>query len=123
MELLFKKESYAIIGAAMEVHRTLGKGFLESVYQESLGVEFKKRQIPFSREHLLELFYKGDKLSKYFVADFICFEKIVLELKSVSFLTNDHEAQVFNYLKATKLNLALLINFGVNSLQYKRIVL
>ncbi len=123
MELLFKKESYAIIGAAMEVHRTLGKGFLESVYQESLGVEFKKRQIPFSRDHLLELFYKGDKLSKYFVADFICFEKIVLELKSVSFLTNDHEAQVFNYLKATKLNLALLINFGANSLQYKRIVL
>ena len=123
MELLFKKESYAIIGAAMEVHRTLGKGFLESVYQESLGVEFKKRQIPFSREHLLELFYKGDKLSKYFVADFICFEKIVLELKSVSFLTNDHEAQVFNYLKATKLNLALLINFGANSLQHKRIVL
>jgi GxxExxY protein len=123
MELLFKKESYAIIGAAMEVHRTLGKGFLESVYQESLGVEFKKRQIPFSRDHLLELFYKGDKLSKYFVADFICFEKIVLELKSVSFLTNDHEAQVFNYLKATKLNLALLINFGTSSLQYKRIVL
>jgi GxxExxY protein len=123
MELLFKNESYAIIGAAMEVHRTLGKGFLESVYQESLGVEFKKRQIPFSREHLLELFYKGDKLSKYFVADFICFEKIVLELKSVSFITNDHEAQVFNYLKATKLNLALLINFGANSLQYKRIVL
>jgi GxxExxY protein len=123
MELLFKKESYAIIGAAMEVHRTLGKGFLESVYQESLGVEFKKRQIPFSRDHLLELFYKGDKLSKYFVADFICFEKIVLELKSVSFLTNDHEAQVFNYLKATKLNLALLINFGTSSLEYKRIVL
>jgi GxxExxY protein len=123
MEILFKEESYAIVGAAMEVHRTLGKGFLESVYQESLGVEFKKRQIPFCREHLLELFYKGDKLSKYFVADFICFEKIVLELKSVSFLTNDHEAQVFNYLKATKLNLALLINFGANSLQYKRIVL
>jgi GxxExxY protein len=123
MKLLFKKESYAIIGAAMEVHRTLGKGFLESLYQESLGVELKKRQIPFSRDHLLELFYKGDKLSKYFVADFICFEKIVLELKSVSFLTNDHEAQVFNYLKATKLNLALLINFGNSSLQYKRIVL
>ena len=123
MEVLFKKESYAIIGAAMEVHRTLGNGFLESVYQESLGLEFNKRQIPFSREHLLELFYKGDKLSKYFVADFICFEKIVLELKSVSGLTTEHEAQVFNYLKATQMNLALLINFGGNSLQYKRIVL
>jgi GxxExxY protein len=123
MELLFKKESYAIIGAAMEVHRTLGKGFLESVYQESLGVEFKKRQIPFCREHLLELFYKGDKLSKYFVADFICFEKILLELKSVSVLNSEHEAQVLNYLKATKMQLALLINFGSNSLQYKRIVL
>jgi GxxExxY protein len=123
MEVLFKKESYAIIGAAMEVHRTLGNGFLESVYQESLGLEFNKRQIPFSREYILELFYKGDKLSKYFVADFICFEKIVLELKSVSGLTNEHEAQVFNYLKATQMNLALLINFGANSLQYKRIVL
>jgi GxxExxY protein len=107
----------------MEVHRTLGKGFLESVYQESLGIEFQKRNIPYSREHVLELFYKGDKLSKYFVADFICFEKIVLELKSVSGLTNEHEAQVFNYLKATQLNLALLINFGASSLQYKRIVL
>ena len=123
MEVLFKKESYSIIGAAMEVHRTLGKGFLESVYQESLGLEFNKRQVPFSKEQNLELFYKGEKLSKYFVADFICFDKIILELKSVSFLTNDHEAQVFNYLKATKLNLALLINFGANSLQYKRIVL
>jgi GxxExxY protein len=123
MEVLFKKESYSIIGAAMEVHRTLGKGFLESVYQESLGLEFKKRQIPFSREQILELFYKGDKLSKYFVADFICFDKIILELKSVSGLTSEHEAQVFNYLKATQMNLALLINFGANSLQYKRIVL
>jgi GxxExxY protein len=123
MELLFKNESYSIIGAAMEVHRTLGKGFLESVYQESLGVEFKKRQIPFCREHLLELFYKGDKLSKYFVADFICFEKIVLELKSVSVLNSEHEAQVLNYLKATKMQLALLINFGASTLQYKRIVL
>ena len=123
MSLLFKNESYAIIGAAMEVHRTLGKGFLESVYQESLGLEFNKRQIPFSREHILELFYKGDKLNKYFVADFICFEKIVLELKSVSGLTNENEAQVFNYLKATQMNLALLINFGGKSLEYKRIVL
>ena len=123
MSLLFKNESYAIIGAAMEVHRTLGNGFLESVYQESLGLEFNKRQIPFSKEKTLELFYKGDKLSKYFVADFICFEKIVLELKSVSGLTNEHEAQVFNYLKATQMNLALLINFGGKSLQYKRIVL
>ena len=123
MEVLFKNESYSIIGAAMEVHRTLGKGFLESVYQESLGLEFKKRQIPFSREQILELFYKEDKLSKYFVADFICFDKIILELKSVSGLTSEHEAQVFNYLKATQMNLALLINFGSSSLQYKRIVL
>ena len=123
MSLLFKNESYAIIGAAMEVHRTLGNGFLESVYQESLGLEFNKRKIPFSKEKILELFYKGDKLSKYFVADFICFEKIVLELKSVSVLTNEHEAQAFNYLKATQMKLALVINFGASSLQYKRIVL
>ena len=123
MELLFKKESYSIIGAAMEVHRTLGRGFLESVYQESLALELNIRQVPFSKEQNLELFYKGEKLNKYFTADFICFDKIILELKSVSFLTNGHEAQAFNYLKATKLSLALLINFGANSLQYKRIVL
>ena len=123
MELLFKKESYSIIGAAMEVHRTLGRGFLESVYQESLALELNIRQVPFSKEQNLELFYKGEKLNKYFTADFICFDKIILELKSVSGLTSEHEAQVFNYLKATQLNLALLINFGANSLQYKRIVL
>jgi GxxExxY protein len=123
MEVLFKKESYSIIGAAMEVHRTLGRGFLESVYQESLGLELNIRQVPFSKEQNLELFYKGEKLNKYFTADFICFDKIILELKSVSGLTSEHEAQVFNYLKATQLNLALLINFGANSLQYKRIVL
>ena len=123
MELLFKKESYSIIGAAMEVHRTLGRGFLESVYQESLGLELNIRQVPFLKEQNLELFYKGEKLNKYFTADFICFDKIILELKSVSGLTSEHEAQVFNYLKATQLNLALLINFGANSLQYKRIVL
>jgi GxxExxY protein len=123
MEVLFKKESYSIIGAAMEVHRTLGRGFLESVYQESLALELNIRQVPFSKEQNLELFYKGEKLNKYFTADFICFDKIILELKSVSGLTSEHEAQVFNYLKATQLNLALLINFGANSLQYKRIVL
>ena len=123
MEVLFKKESYSIIGAAMEVHRILGKGFLESVYQESLALELNIRQVPFSKEQNLELFYKGEKLNKYFTADFICFDKIILELKSVSGLTSEHEAQVFNYLKATQLNLALLINFGANSLQYKRIVL
>jgi len=123
MEVLFKKESYSIIGAAMEVHRTLGRGFLESVYQESLALELNIRQVPFSKEQNLELFYKGEKLNKYFTADFICFDKIILELKSVSGLTSEHEAQVFNYLKATQLNLALLINFGSNSLQYKRIVL
>ena len=123
MEVLFKKESYSIIGAAMEVHRILGKGFLESVYQESLALELNIRQVPFSKEQNLELFYKGEKLNKYFTVDFICFNKIILELKSVSGLTSEHEAQVFNYLKATQLNLALLINFGANSLQYKRIVL
>ncbi len=123
MELLFKKESYSIIGAAMEVHRILGRGFLESVNQESLGLELNIRQVPFLKEQNLELYYKGEKLNKYFTADFICFNKIIVELKSVSDLTSEHEAQVFNYLKATQLNLALLINFGANSLQYKRIVL
>jgi GxxExxY protein len=123
MGLLYKEESYKIIGAAMEVHRELGKGFLESVYQEAIEIELTALQIPFRKEVPLNIKYKNINLSKYFVADFVCFEKIILELKSIPDLSIEHTSQVFNYLRATDMKLGILINFGAKSLQYKRIVL
>lgn len=123
MGLLYKEESYKIIGAAMEVHRELGKGFLESVYQEAIEIELTALQIPFRKEVPLNIKYKNRNLSKYFVADFVCFEKIILELKSIPDLSIEHTSQVFNYLRATDMKLGILINFGAKSLQYKRIVL
>jgi GxxExxY protein len=123
MGLLYKEESYKIIGAAMEVHRELGKGFLESVYQEAIEIELTALQIPFRKEVPLNIKYKSRNLSKYFVADFVCFEKIILELKSIPDLSIEHTSQVFNYLRATDMKLGIIINFGAKSLQYKRIVL
>jgi GxxExxY protein len=120
--LLYKEESYKIIGAAMAVHRELGCGFLEAVYQEALEIEFKQQHIPYQREALLTINYKGTTLLKEYVADFVCFKSIVIELKAVIELDPIHEAQVFNYLKATGFKLGLLINFGESSLNYKRIV-
>lgn len=123
MDLIYKTESYDIIGAAMEVHKELGKGFLESVYQEALELEFSSYKVPYEREASVPIIYKNLRLSKYFVADFICYNKIILELKAVSELSPEHTSQVFNYLKATGFKLGILINFGSISLQYKRIVL
>lgn len=120
--LVFKDEAYKIIGAAMAVHRELGCGFLEAVYQEALEIEFKQQIIPYLREEPLILNYKGTTLLKEYFADFICFNKIIVELKAVKELDPIHEAQVFNYLKATGFKLGLLINFGESSLVYKRIV-
>jgi len=122
-ELIYKEESYAIIGAAMNVHSELGCGFLEAVYQEALEIEFKHIHIPFLSEVPLSVMYKGESLQKQYFADFVCYDKIIIELKSVSGLTNIHEAQVFNYLKATGFKLGILINFGEKSLRYKRIVI
>jgi len=115
--------TYAIIGAAMEAHRQLGGGFLEAVYQEALGMELKTREIPHCREAELPVFYKGRRLACDYRADFICFESVVVELKAVSELSGVHQAQVINYLKATGLEVGVLINFGAESLQYKRFVL
>jgi GxxExxY protein len=123
MDLIYKNESYNIIGAAMEVHKELGKGFLESVYQEALEIEFLALNIPFTRESNIPIHYKNRMLSKYFVSDFICYDKIILELKAISEITPEHTSQVFNYLKATGYKLGILINFGAISLQYKRVVL
>jgi len=122
MELLYKDEVYKIVGAAMEVHKILGAGFLEAVYQEAIEMEFLLRKIPFEREKQLEIWYKGQKLSKHYVADFVCYDHIMVEIKALSALANNHLAQVLNYLKATDNKLGLLVNFGLESLEYKRIV-
>ena len=105
----------------MEVHRTLGCGFVEPVYQEALAIEMTKRNIPFEREKELNINYKGNRLSKTFRADFICYDKIILELKAVSDFTDEHYAQIYSYLKASNMDLGILINFGKASLEYERI--
>jgi len=121
--IIYKDESYKIIGACMEVHRTLGCGFLEAVYQEALSIEFEKRNIPFVREKMLEIIYKGIILEKEYVADFICYDKIIIETKAVNQIQSEHIAQTLNYLKITEFKLGLLVNFGAKSLETKRIVL
>ena len=121
-ELLYKDEVYAIIGAAMEVHQQLGHGFLEAVYQEANAVEYTARSIPFEREVLLVVKYKGIALNCHYKADFICYGEVLVELKALDRLTTREEAQVINYLKATGLSRALLLNFGASSLEYKRLV-
>ena len=110
-----------IINACMEVHNELGNGFLEPVYQEALEEEFKIQQIPYKREQLLPILYKGKKLNKEYYADFVCYNKIIVELKCVSSLINAHKGQVINYLKATKNKVGLLINFGGSSLKWERL--
>ena len=114
--------SYAIIGAAMEVHRELGAGFLEAVYQAALSREFALRGIPFAAEVSLPVTYKGSLLPCAYVADFVCYESIVVETKAVSALAPAHQAQILNQLKATGYDLGLLINFGSPSLEHKRMV-
>jgi GxxExxY protein len=113
-------ETFAIIGAAMEVHRQLGHGFLEAVYQEAMAIEMTGRKIPFQREVPLAVSYKGQQLQCDYRADFICYGNVAVELKAISQLTGTDEAQVINEMKATGTQRALLINFGAPSLEYKR---
>jgi GxxExxY protein len=123
-ELIFKEEAYEIAGAAMDVYYTMGRGFLEPVYQEALAVEFGRRRIPFEREKKLELFYKGTKLQKTYSPDFVCYGKIVVELKVIYRITNVEAAQLINYLKVMRLRLGLLVNFGSEkTLEWKRYVI
>ena len=117
------KETYAIIGAAMSVHRELGNGFLEAVYQEALEREFKFLNIPYEREKKLPINYRGEVLKTYYQTDFICYGSVIVELKALQQLSGNEEAQIINYLKASELHRALLINFGTKSLQHKRLVL
>jgi GxxExxY protein len=112
--------TYAIIGAAMEVHRQLGPGFLEAVYQEALAVELTERGVPYAREVELPILYKGVRLHTAYRADFICFGEIIVELKALHALSVIEHAQLINYLKATQMCIGLLLNFGASSLEYKR---
>ncbi|MGD1007799.1 MAG: GxxExxY protein [Ignavibacteriaceae bacterium] len=121
-KILYKEESYKIIGACMNVHKKLGHGFLESVYSEALEMEFINQKIPYKKEIKLSVYYDGQLLKKFFKADFVCFDSIILELKSANFITEADRKQAINYLKATKFKLALLVNFGTLSLTYKRII-
>ena len=119
--LIYPKESYDITGCLMDVHRELGCGFLEAVYQEALAIEFKKAGIPFKREVSLKINYKGVTLTKEYVADFVCYDKIIIELKAVSQIADIHKSQVKNYLKATGYRLGILANFGSTSLETARV--
>jgi GxxExxY protein len=107
----------------MTVHRELGHGFLEAVYQDALEMEFQYLGIPYEREYKLPVFYRGQQLNSFYKADFMCFDSVIVELKALQRLSGTEEAQVINYLKASGLHRALLINFGTKSLQYKRLVL
>jgi GxxExxY protein len=115
-------ETFAIIGAAMEVHCELGRGFLELVYQTALALEFQERTIPFKAEVALPIRYKGKLLRCGYRADFVCFENVIVETKAISKLTGADEAQLINELKATGLHRGLLLNFGAASLEHKRLV-
>ena len=121
--LLYRDEVYEIIGAAIEVHKELGDGFLEPVYQESLQIELAFKNTPFEAQKRLQLFYKDVELKKEYIPDFICYEKIVVELKALDRLTNIETSQILNYLKATKMRVGLLINFeSVGKLEWKRFI-
>lgn len=107
--------------ACMKAHNELGNGFLEPVYQEALEKEFKAQKIPYEREKLLPIVYKGEMLNKKYFADFICFGKIIVELNAVTILAKPHKAQVINYLKAAKMKIGLLVNFGETKLKWERV--
>ena len=122
--IVYKEESYKIVGAAFKVYNGLGPGFLEAVYQEALEIELQKQGIPFEREKELKIQYDGVELKQTYKADFVCFGKIIVELKAVSVLDDTHRSQVYNYLRATGYKLGLLLNFGCpDELEKERIVI
>ena len=123
-ELIYKEESYKIIGACFKVYKEMGCGFLEPVYQECLEKELTLQGIPFDAQKIVELNYKGQKLDKIYKPDFLCFDKIIIEIKAVSKLNNEFRAQIINYLNATNMRLGLLINFGYfPKIEHERYVL
>ena len=116
------QRTYKIIGAALEVHKELGCGFLEAVYQEALEQEFRFQRVPNKAQPIVEIKYKGKVLNKKYQPDFMCYDDIIVEIKAVSALTGTEESQLINYLKATGFKIGLLINFGAKSLEHKRFV-
>jgi len=122
-EFIYKEEGYKILGACFEVYKEKGCGFLEGVYQECLEMEFELQGIPFISQSKLNLQYKGQSLTQQYISDFVCYEKIIVEIKAVKELCDEHRAQLFNYLKATGLKVGYLINFGhYPKLEHERII-
>lgn len=122
-QLIYKEETFLIVGCCMEVHKELGKGFNEIVYKDALEFEFKEKGVHYKREKEYDIIYKGKVLPRKYIADFIVMDKIILEAKAIDMLTSSHLKQTLNYLAASKLRLGLLVNFGEDSLKYKRIIL
>jgi GxxExxY protein len=110
--LIYENEAFQIRGAVFEVYRAMGAGFLEAVYQECLEVEFARRGVPFEMRKPLSLTYRGEPLRQTYVADFVCYDRIIVELKATRAIAPEHRAQVINYLRATDMKLGLLVNFG-----------
>ena len=124
VELICKEEVYAIIGAAIDVHRELKSGFLEAVYQEAMAIELGLRSIPFSAQQPITIHYKGRPLNKFYIADSICYDRILVEIKVMERLTKKETAQLLNYMHATRSQVGLLINFGdPGRLDWERFVL
>ena len=123
MSLIYKNEAYDIIGACMEVHRELGKGFTEIVYSDALEIEFKRIKMNYQKEVRFDISYKGVLITHHYKADFVIDDKIILEIKAIDILTSSHVKQTLNYLAASRLKLGLLVNFGQDSLQYNRVIL
>jgi GxxExxY protein len=122
-KLLFKDDVFQIIGAAIEVHKELGPGFLEAVYQEALEIELMERQIPFESQKAINIVYKKRPLKKEYVTDMICFDKIIVELKALESLSGKEESQILNYLKATGFRVGMVVNFGsYGKLEWKRFI-
>jgi GxxExxY protein len=123
MELIYKQEVFAIVGAAMEVHSELGPGFLEPIYHEAMEIEIKAREIPFESQKRLQIRYKNQFLSKEYIADMICYGKIIVEFKALDVLSSRDDSQIINYLKATGMRVGVLINFGSHGkLEWRRLV-
>lgn len=122
-ELLYREETHRLIGLCMEIHRALGKGHDEVIYKDALVVELSRASIPFDREKKYEITYKGVILPHHYRADFVVWDKIIFEAKAIESLTDSHVKQVLNYLAASKLRVGLLVNFGADSLEWKRVIL
>jgi GxxExxY protein len=122
-DILFKEESYKIIGACFEVHKILGHGFKEVVYKDALEFEFKRLGLPFEKEKPYSIFYKEQKLKHFFVTDFVLYNTIILEIKTGNYIGDPYIKQTLNYLKASGLRLGIVINFGAPSVEYQRVII